>query len=367
MAATIIPPFPPSDLEMEKPDLVQPLSIYYTTFYLYCRPDFIFVFLSSYCVPPFILFPKKPQTEAATKVQKEPHKKMSSCTRISKAFETACQLPLNRESKYVIFSDCHRGTGSANDNFLKNEFIYLAALKYYFRSEFTCIELGDGDELWENRSFSSIKRMHPETFEILSAFFYDDRFYSVYGNHDIIKKNPAFSEKYCDSYYCERTLCSIPLFPHMQFYSGIILKDEENGNDVYLTHGHQTDILNSTLWPLARLLVRYVWRPLEALGIPDPTSAAKNNRKKKKSENVLTDWAKKNRHILITGHTHHPMAGTKASPYFNTGSCVSPSGTTCIEIEEREISLIKWAVGSKADQTLYAQRTILGTPICIDM
>jgi hypothetical protein len=40
-------------------------------------------------------------------------------TRISKAFEGALKLPLSDNSKYVLFSDCHRGVGTSNDNFLK--------------------------------------------------------------------------------------------------------------------------------------------------------------------------------------------------------------------------------------------------------
>ncbi len=46
---------------------------------------------------------------------------MSYYNRISKAFENALRLPLSSDSKYVIFSDCHRGTGSVSDNFLKND------------------------------------------------------------------------------------------------------------------------------------------------------------------------------------------------------------------------------------------------------
>lgn len=80
--------------------------------------------------------------------------------------------------------------------------------------------------------------------------------------------------------------------------------------DIYLTHGHQADFLNSVLWPVSRFLVRYIWRPLEQLGIPDPTSAAKNHRKKKSSEKRLARWAAQQHHLLITGHTHHPMIGT---------------------------------------------------------
>ncbi len=291
---------------------------------------------------------------------------MSCSKRISKAFQNALRLPLAQDSKYVIFSDCHRGTGSAGDNFLKNEFIWLAAMKYYFPRDFTYIELGDGDELWENRSLEAIKSMHPDTFKIISKYFQKNRFYSVYGNHDIVKKKESFPDKHLQNYYCVHTMCTKPLFPGIRFYPGIILEDQEGQKDIYLTHGHQADTLNSTLWPLSRFLVRYIWQPLEYLGIPDPTSAAKNNTKKKKSEKRLTTWAQQNNRLLITGHTHHPMIGTKDSPYFNTGSCVSPTGITCIEIENRCLSLVKWALGTRKNQTAYVKREILGEKICIN-
>lgn len=295
---------------------------------------------------------------------------MSYDSRISAAFDKACRLPLDKNSKYVIFSDCHRGTGRVNDNFLKNEFIYLAALSYYYSRGFTYLELGDGDELWENRSFCAIKNMHTQVFELLSRYFMEGRFYAVYGNHDIVKRRKRFPETHCKTYFCEKRLREHPLFPGITFYSGIILENKgkecgEKPMDIYLTHGHQADFLNSTLWPLSRFLVRYVWKPLESLGVPDPTSAAKNNTKKKKSEERLAAWTRKQQHILIVGHTHHPMVGTKDSPYFNTGSCVSPAGITCIEIENKCITLVKWALGTKEDQTVYTERTVLGEKICV--
>lgn len=46
--------------------------------------------------------------------------------RISRAFENALCLPLHSCSKYILLSDCHRGVGNANDNFLNNEYLYLA-------------------------------------------------------------------------------------------------------------------------------------------------------------------------------------------------------------------------------------------------
>ena len=269
---------------------------------------------------------------------------MSSHTRILKAFDQALCLPLYSDSRYVLFSDCHRGYGNSNDNYLKNEFLWLAAVNHYFSHDFIYLELGDGDELWENRSMCRIKTAHPRTFQLLSRLCQEHRCYALYGNHDIIKRQDT----------------DIP------YYSAIILKDMHNQKDLYLIHGHQSDFLNSTLWPLSRFLVRWVWKPLEKLGIPDPTSAAKNHTRKKESENRLAAWAKEYRHILIAGHTHHPMTGSCDSPYFNTGSCIHPSGITAIEIEDRCITLVKWSIDTRPDMTLYASREVLGKTLCID-
>ena len=211
-----------------------------------------------------------------------------------------------------------------------------------------------------------IKENHMQSFEMLSMFYRQNRFFAVYGNHDITKKSSKFPKKYFFSFYCVKTLCDRPLFPDIAFYPGIILHDKLKGHDIYMTHGHQADLLNSTFWRLSRFLVRYVWRPLESIGVPDPTSAAKNNIKKKKSEKKLAGWALKNNHILITGHTHHPMTGSKTSPYCNTGSCVHPAGITAIEIEKRTITLVKWSVSTKKDMELYASREILGNEASVD-
>ena len=135
--------------------------------------------------------------------------------------------------------------------------------------------------------------------------------------------------------------------------------------DIYLTHGHHTDFLNSNLWQLSRFLVRYVWGPAERMGFHDPTSAAKNNKKKRRAEEKLTNWAQSKGHILITGHTHRPMIGTADAPYCNTGSCVHPRCITCIEVEHRCMTLVKWTMNTRADQTLYVAREVLADPICI--
>lgn len=286
--------------------------------------------------------------------------------RLDRSFESVPVLALNANSRYILFSDCHRGGGRADDNYLKNEFLYLAAMKYYFQGGYTYLEVGDGDELWENRSMKQIKEIHGHSFEMIGHFFRENRLYMVYGNHDIVKKKHSFSERYFETYYCDGTLCRQPLCPGLAFYSGLILKDSLGEKDIYVTHGHQASIMNSTFWKINRFLVRYLWRGLEFLGVPDPTSAAKNNTRKEKTEKLLSDWAKKKGVILITGHTHRPMVGTKDSPYFNTGSCVHPAGITCIEIQNRCISLVKWSMGTRNDQTVFVKREVLGDTVCID-
>lgn len=73
----------------------------------------------------------------------------SSNDRLNRAFKKAKKLPLNETSKYVLFSDCHRGDNSFADDFARNRKIYHFALSQYLQKDFTYIELGDGDELWK--------------------------------------------------------------------------------------------------------------------------------------------------------------------------------------------------------------------------
>ena len=182
---------------------------------------------------------------------------MSFSARMSESLEQALTLPLYPDSKYILFSDCHRGDGRADDNFLKNELVYLAALSYYEKAGFTYLELGDGDELWENRSIRTIREMHPHSFEMLEKFNRKKRLYMVYGNHDMVKKDWKQQR----------------LWPGAVFCPGIILKDSLGKKNLFLTHGHQAGIMNSTFWKVNRFLVRYLWKNLELAGVPDPTSA----------------------------------------------------------------------------------------------
>lgn len=290
---------------------------------------------------------------------------MSASSRLTKAFAHAPVLPLNSDTRYVCFSDCHRGCGNQGDNFLKNQHLYFAALQYYYQKGFTYLELGDGDELWENRSLPHIIEVHSNVFWILSRFYQEKRLLMLFGNHDMVKKNVRYVRKNCASYFCTDKQALTPLFPDLTYPEGCILENPCLGSILYLTHGHQADFFNSVLWPLSRTMVRYLWTPLERLGFQDPTSTAKNYKKKAKIEKRLTQWAKENHCILVCGHTHRPMLGNADSPYFNTGSCVHPRCITCLELEGCHLTLVKWAMQSHPDGSLYVAREMLADPICL--
>lgn len=340
---------------------------------------------------------------------------MGYYSRLSKSFEGALRLPLTDSSKYILISDCHRGVGTSNDNFLKNQNLYFAALKHYYKMGYTYIELGDGDELWENRSMEQIIEAHSNVFWLLALFREQNRLYMLYGNHDMVKKDSRYISKSCSTYRCSLEDNGhgeiTSLFPNMTFYSGIILEmidspckhlscnrtnniclshsnrsstdeistdkvpgDKVPGDktpadktpaDIFLTHGHQTDLLNSGLWRLSRFLVRYLWKPLEHFGVLDPTSAAKNYTRKHKAEQRLAHWAKSENHILITGHTHRPALSEEDACYYNSGSCVHPRCITCLEIEHMKIRLVKWTLSTRPDMSLYVSREILSGPVSL--
>ena len=107
---------------------------------------------------------------------------MSSKTRFNRAYKNAPRVPFNDLSKFVLFSDCHRGDNSFADDFANNRNIYYHALKNYYDNGFTYCELGDGDELWENIDFKSIFEAHKNVYELLQLFFNENRLYP----HDFI-------------------------------------------------------------------------------------------------------------------------------------------------------------------------------------
>lgn len=269
--------------------------------------------------------------------------------RMNQVLADAVCVPLHSDASYVLMSDCHRGDGNWNDNFANNKIIYLAALKEYYQRGFVYLELGDGDELWENRDMNEIMEKHGEVFDLLRQFYCRGRMYMLYGNHDY--------EKYMG--------LKLSCFPDIPVHESILLKEACASKGILLAHGHQGDLWNERFWFLTRFLVRYLWRPLEQLGVKDPTSAAKNYRKKERVERRMAQWAEKNSQVLIAGHTHRPHFSKEGTGgwYFNTGSGVHPHSVTAIEIVQGSLALVKWRQLPDANRYVRVEREVLEGPL----
>lgn len=282
---------------------------------------------------------------------------MSCRKRLQKAYDHALHLPLYGCSRYVIISDCHRGVGNANDNFLKNQHLYFAALEYYYKMGFFYIELGDGEELWENYQIGQIESYHSNVYWMFARFGKKERILRVYGNHDMERKG--------DTWSYDGTLNCCQLTHRDAFYECILLENRAGGRDICLLHGHQADFFNSVCWRLSRFLVRYVWKPLEKFGVNDPTSAARNYKKQRKYEQCMREWAEEKDHYLIAGHSHRSTLPEEGGLYVNSGSCVHPRCITAIEIEGMEMKLVKWSITTRPDMTLAVERNVLAGPVAI--
>jgi UDP-2,3-diacylglucosamine pyrophosphatase LpxH len=263
--------------------------------------------------------------------------------KLNKALENAFVLEFHDQSRFILFSDVHRGINDWSDDFAHNQTLFFFAINEYFKNGFTYIELGDGDELWENKHFSKIRQAHSHIFWRLREFYNSGRFHLIYGNHDIERRKPARVEKTLKTLINDITEEEEKLFDCIELRESIILKHKDNSGTILLLHGHQVDWISGVIWRFSRFIVRHFWKHMQLLGFRDLTSPAKNYKKAKKIDKKLLDWSSKKKQPLIAGHTHRSRIAQKTDkPYFNTGSCVHPRCITGLEIESGNITLIKW-------------------------
>lgn len=278
--------------------------------------------------------------------------------KLDKLFKNSKKIIIDDNSKFVIMSDCHRGSGDNYDNFIKNQNIFNSALRLYYSKDFTYVELGDGDDMWEVTDYKKIVDDHLDSFKEIKKFNDTGRLIMLYGNHDMAKKNPTILNKTFATYYNVQSKKEEDLLKNLQVYESLILNYKNR--EIFMLHGHQVDLLNITFWRLSRFLVRHIWKRIELIGIKDPTSAARNYKVSKIVEKKLQKWSIKNDRIVIAGHTHRPIFPQNGEGlYFNDGSCVHPNGITCIEIEDGNITLVRWFFSTNEDNLLTVKRTIL--------
>lgn len=290
-----------------------------------------------------------------------------SIKELNRLAENGEVIDFDDDSRLVFISDVHRGDGTYNDSLLPNQNIYLTAIKYYYKNKFTYVEVGDGDELWKNRNFNEIAYIYEGVFKMLNKYNKDNRLYMIYGNHDIIKKNKRFKikqEKALKRIGADYGSEFLALISNLKFYSGINFNYTPINEKFLVTHGHQIDLMNCELGIISMYLVRYIWKFLSGVcGFKDPTSSAKSKSKRSRVDIELQNWTRNNYKMLLCGHTHNSrFPDLYEPPYFNDGCCVLPYAMTAIEVEEGNISLVKWSVDAKDSGILWVKRKVIGGP-----
>ena len=287
---------------------------------------------------------------------------MNTAERLTKVLQLAQEIPCDDTSKFVFFSDCHRGDNSWADDFAHNQNVFFHALEYYYGRGFTYVEVGDGDELWENKKFEDIRQAHSHVFWLMDRFHREGRFHLIWGNHDAERRDPdKVKQTLCKKYHDVRTGTEVQPFEDIKVHEGLVLRYTGSGvaGRIFAVHGHQVDPINDRWWRFSRFFVRHFWRHLQLLGVRDPTSPAKNYKKCVVVENRIIKWLEEDGQVaIVCGHTHRSRfpGPDEEPPFFNTGSCVHPRCITGLEIENGEIVFIKWWVRSMPGGALHVVR-----------
>ena len=122
---------------------------------------------------------KKPVSNLANRISSAPKKDavFSSLSRVLAAIlnkdeKEGLLIPFNlATSRFIIFSDQHKGAKDFSDDFALAEKNYLAALQHYYDNGFFYINLGDSEELWENL-FLQVKQHNQASFDKEKLFLH---------------------------------------------------------------------------------------------------------------------------------------------------------------------------------------------------
>ena len=345
---------------------------------------------------------KRPLTWLADKLSSAPEKEevFASMSQLlqeihNKKTGSGLVIPFDLDKgKFIILSDQHKGIRDDADDFKGADKTYTHALQYYFDQGFYFINLGDCEELWENKPDITVKKNAGELSQE-DKFLQQNRYYRVFGNHDLQWK-----------YDIPRNQFLEPAFRNaLKIYEGLILKTNWNSREfsIFMTHGHQGDKRSDgnafSTWVIAN-----VWTPVQRfLGI-NVNSVSDSFELVDRHNIIMYEWsATRQNLVFISGHTHKPVfasldhierlnkelsearqkndtaaiqsiqeelkrreaeyAGkqfqkTMVQPsYFNSGCCCFEDGDiTGIEIENDNIRLIRWKeINGTCERTILEQ------------
>jgi len=301
--------------------------------------------------------------------------------RLNDHFERALKIDFNPDiDKIIILSDSHKWDRGETDFFKNVESIYLGVLDYYHRNNFKLVLLGDIEEGAAD-VLQHVLDNYSDTFKKENLFL-PNNYFRIYGNHDHDWKKDDVRKK-LDSIMGG----PITVIPALRL-----------GDQIFVVHGHEGDLFSDELHKFSQIILRLLKRTFEQL-IGKKPSAAENSKIRSRRAQLLYEWGKINKKIVIAGHTHLayfesvsltrimsrrirklelekeqlPQAGIASSPleemdkahrimethdrfhqldeslpddslplYFNSGCCKYSDGLTGIETADGVISLIKW-------------------------
>lgn len=301
---------------------------------------------------------KKPLTWLGNYLAAAPKKEnvfasLSDLYKVHKVFGTVKVKVIRTDLKkddFIIFSDQHKGNKSWADDFSQCEKNYIAALTSYNQKRFTFINLGDSEELWKFK-IQDIIPANKDAFAAEAAF-HPKRYIKTFGNHDLLWKNKLD---------VQLNLSKIFKKP-LPVYEGIILRDEKIDLDIFLTHGHQGDLLSDNN-SFSTWIVAHIWMPLQRYLRININSPSSDFSLRNKHNRMMYEWSSSRKNlVLVTGHTHQPIFASGkyyrhpsnnipdtnlqddlVPNYFNTGCCCYNDGDiTGIEITDGKIRLVKW-------------------------
>jgi len=294
-------------------------------------------------------------------------------------------IQLAANHRYIFFSDHHKGSGDAADDFRNCKETYLAALDDYNQRGFTLVILGDGEELWED-TIVRVLATYPDVFAAEQRF-YPERYLRLIGNHDNAWESEANIRIYLDDY-----------FPGIQVYKSLVMNYQdgpETSGEIFFAHGHQGTV-DADVFGFIPPLVLPFYRQVQNITGLGHTNPSRDECLRGDHDTMMYRWASRQGKLLfIAGHTHRPVWSSrthlekllwqytsllqisldqrpadyeqqlawlkaainereaknppcndtiKTRPcYFNTGCCRYEDGDiTGIELEDGELRLIKW-------------------------
>jgi len=229
---------------------------------------------------------------------------------LSEAFddERTEELELDLDSaRVVVFSDHHKGARDGADDFWRCERAYHAALGYYLEAGHDLYVLGDVEELWECTPGDVIEA-YPETLTLEAEFHKQGRYRRFWGNHDDQWNREGEVEKYL-----------WPIFPQLAIHEALKLYVTRGGERlglIFLAHGHQGTADSERYSWISKLVVRYIWRPIQRRVNFASTTPAIDYDLRQRHDGAMFAWARTHpaKPVLIAGHTHRPVFGTSRPP-----------------------------------------------------